>query len=142
MVFHSIFLLKNSSSTTILDLNLDLISTLFCGEAFEEEKSFILGAIFPGLLTSLIQTILKRIKYSMVIAKTVEILCEVVSLYVRFEPDGTRVANVPPQLQKMFPDRKDPALKEKSSTIICNAVKSVMPVLLGNRGSIQLKIHL
>ena len=123
-----------------MNLNLDLISKLFCGEAFEEEKSFMLGAIFPGLLTSLIQTIFKRIKYSMVIAKTVEVMCELVSLYIRFEPDGTLVANIPPQLQRMFPDRKDPALKEKSSTIICNAVKSVMPVLLGNGSVILYRI--
>ena len=90
VIFHSLFLLKSSEDVETVLKNLDLISKIFTEPNLVRKSNLILGAIFPGVLSALVETIKMR-KSSKILARAFKLYIDLVVIFIVAEPAEERI---------------------------------------------------
>jgi len=75
-------------------------------------------------------TILKRLRYSLLIADSVKLLSNLIILFLRRDSIENSSENLPLELEKMFPNRSNRAWREKTENVISTSIQSILPSLL------------
>ena len=90
VVFHILFLLKKSENPEAVLSNLHLLSQIFTNPNLVRSSNLILGAIFPGVLSALIETMKTR-KNSRILKKTFQLYVDLIIVFLIAEPVEARV---------------------------------------------------